>query len=273
MSVYTTEVRYICEQEAGLTESTGYSNVEQVIANSWNKIFTPVWNTFDPTHKQELCTKILRHYYTFEIGVETVGLWKLNINAKLAEIMPMYNDLWRTAALLMDFNPLQDIDETVTHNNTGTSSHTEDRTLGENTERNISRDGETNTNSSGNGNTNTTQNGTEFFSDTPQGSLSQVVDGQYMTTATVNSSTGSSTSTDSSTGKTTTTDTSKDTYESSGTDNVSGSGNTTDKGTLQRTGKRSGVEYADALERYRRMILNIDEMIINDLRDQFMLVW
>ena len=31
MSMYTTELRYICESYAGLTESAGYNNIENVI--------------------------------------------------------------------------------------------------------------------------------------------------------------------------------------------------------------------------------------------------
>ena len=31
MSVYTTEVRYICEYEAGLIESTGYNDIDDII--------------------------------------------------------------------------------------------------------------------------------------------------------------------------------------------------------------------------------------------------
>lgn len=40
MSKYTTEVRYICEYEAGYKNSVGVGEVENVLENSWNKIFT-----------------------------------------------------------------------------------------------------------------------------------------------------------------------------------------------------------------------------------------
>jgi hypothetical protein len=40
MSKYTTEVRFICESKSGLEESKGASSVDEVIANSWSKIFT-----------------------------------------------------------------------------------------------------------------------------------------------------------------------------------------------------------------------------------------
>ena len=37
MSKYTTELRFICEQFAGYSESKGFSNIEEVLDNSWDK--------------------------------------------------------------------------------------------------------------------------------------------------------------------------------------------------------------------------------------------
>ena len=39
MSKYMTEVRFICEQAAGKTESTGLSDVNDVISAAWSEIF------------------------------------------------------------------------------------------------------------------------------------------------------------------------------------------------------------------------------------------
>ena len=61
MSQYTTEVRYICEEAAGLKESVGYSNVNEVIAQARENIFDfdfPIW---DENYRPTLETKILRH--------------------------------------------------------------------------------------------------------------------------------------------------------------------------------------------------------------------
>ena len=69
MSKYTTELRFICEQFAGFSESKGFSNIEEVLDNSWDKVFN--FTTDRPSEEQ--CKKILRHYYTREICAETVG--------------------------------------------------------------------------------------------------------------------------------------------------------------------------------------------------------
>ena len=88
MAKYTTEVRSICENYAGLTESVGYDQIDDVIRNSRTKIFDFSYPIFDEAYRPVLETKILLHNYTREICEETVGLWKLRLKAKMNEIMP-----------------------------------------------------------------------------------------------------------------------------------------------------------------------------------------
>lgn len=117
MSKYTTEVRYICETLAGLDESAGYSSVNDIIDKSMDKIFDFDYPIFDPSYKRILQRKILKHYYTREIGLETVGLWKHFLDMKLNEIMPYYNKMYMAETL--DFNPLYDVDMTTTRKTDG----------------------------------------------------------------------------------------------------------------------------------------------------------
>ena len=114
MSKYTTEVRYICESEAGLDESAGANRVDDIIANSRAKIFDFSYPIYDESYRNVLETKILKHYYTREIGLETVGLWKLKLNTKMNEIMPYYNQLYKSA--LLEFNPLWTDEYQTLHN-------------------------------------------------------------------------------------------------------------------------------------------------------------
>lgn len=122
MSKYTTEVRYICEVNANLSESEGYNSIDTIIAESRAKIFDFDYPIFDESYKPTLETKILRHYYTREIGLETVGLWKHFLNMRMNEIMPYYNKLYESE--LLEFNPLYDVDYTKE----GNREENEDRT-------------------------------------------------------------------------------------------------------------------------------------------------
>lgn len=113
MSKYTTEVRYICEEAAGLRESKGYEDVNEIVAAACPKIFDPTLTFYNDETRDRLLPKILVHYYTREIGFETVGLWKLKLNQKLREILPYYNQLYASEDL--EYDPLKNVDNTHTH--------------------------------------------------------------------------------------------------------------------------------------------------------------
>ena len=159
MSKYTTEVRYICENKAGLYESGGATQIDNILELSWDKIFTTQCEFFSEEYRKILCKKILKHYYFREIGAETVGLWLTWVNRKLEEIMPYYNQMYSSA--LLEFNPMYDVDITTTH--MGGNSLTE----------NGSRTG-----SGSNGNTNL-----NLYSDTPQGAVTNLENQTYLTNA------------------------------------------------------------------------------------------
>ena len=122
MAQYTTEVRSICEHYADLQESAGYNSIDSIIEKSAPKIFSFDFPLFDENYRLALEKKILRHYYTREIGDETVGLWKLRLETRLNEIMPYYNQLYKST--LYEFNPFYDVDTVRSHQtkNDGTTT-------------------------------------------------------------------------------------------------------------------------------------------------------
>lgn len=155
MSKYTTEVRFICETEYGLTKSVGYKSVNEILTTVAPKIFDFDFPIFDEEYRLTLETKILKHFYTREIGAETYGLWKLWLDRKLNEIMPYYNKLYKSE--LLEFNPL------YTHNLT---RKVDDTTRLDGTTHSAGHDGNI-----------------HKYSDTPQGALDNVENGTYLTNA------------------------------------------------------------------------------------------
>lgn len=123
MAKYTTSVRTICEFNAGYDGSVGYNDVNDVIEKARQKIFNFNYPIFDQSYKALLEAKILKHYYTREIGLETVGLWKLKLDTKMNEIMPYYNQLYEST--LLEFNPLYDVELERTHNIKGNTDKNE----------------------------------------------------------------------------------------------------------------------------------------------------
>ena len=253
MSKYTTEVRFICENSAGLSESEGADNVDSILDKCWNKVFNFDFPIFDENYRQVLCRKILKHYYTREIAHETVGRWKLALNAKLNEIMPYYNQLYKSE--LLEFNPFYDVDLTRSREGSGTSNRTSiNAETNSGTSKNVSS-------GSGTSNTDTLNR----FSDTPQNSMDTqgIADSVPLTTVTkvnednttTNASTDTLTRNDNKTGK--------------GTENI----NNTDKYIETVKGKQGTENYSSLLKKFRETFLNIDMMIIEDCSDCFFTLW
>lgn len=253
MSKYTTEVRFICENSAGLSESEGADNVDSILDKCWNKVFNFDFPIFDENYRQVLCRKILKHYYTREIAHETVGRWKLALNAKLNEIMPYYNQLYKSE--LLEFNPFYDVDLTRSREGSGTSNRTSNNTeTNSGTSKNVSSDSSTS-------NTDTLNR----FSDTPQNSMDTqgIADSVPLTTVTKvnedNTTTNASTDTL----------TRNDTKTGNGTENI----NNTDKYIETVKGKQGTENYSSLLKKFRETFLNIDMMIIDDCSDCFFTLW
>lgn len=253
MSKYTTEVRFICENSAGLSESDGANNVDSILDKCWNKVFNFDFPIFDENYRQVLCKKILKHYYTREIAHETVGRWKLALNAKLNEIMPYYNQLYKSE--LLEFNPFYDVDLTRSREGSGTSNRTSDNTeINSGTSKNVS---------SGSGTNNTVT--LNRYSDTPQNSMDTqgIADSVPLTTVTkVNED-------NTTTNESTDTLTRKDSKTGIGTENI----NNTDKYIEKVKGKQGTENYSSLLKKFRETFLNIDMMIIEDCSDCFFTLW
>lgn len=115
------------------------------------------------------------------------------------------------------------------------------------------------------------------YSDTPQGSLTGVENGTYLTEAEYNTDSDNTNTNVTTTGKEDVTDQ----VDSSGTVNNTTTGNEDVKGTANNTaeylekvtGKMGGTSYAKMLRELRESFLNIDRDVLNDLGVLFMNIW
>lgn len=239
MSKYTTEVRFICEHYAGLDESEGYNNISDIINKSRDKIFDFDYPIFDESYRSVLETKILKHFYLREICTETVGIWKHFLNTRMNEIMPYYNKLYNSE--LIEFNPLYDVDLTIDHSRDLKATGTEE--ISNEYEENVDDDN--------------TSNGWDLYSDTPQGGLVGVTSEEYLTNARHLTNTDERDS------------------NRTGNSNNERTRNLRDlEDYLEHIrGKRGGTSNSKLLQEFRETFLNIDMLIINDLRDLFFNLW
>lgn len=286
MSKYTTELRFVCESYAGLNASRDRSGVENVINTALPKIFDFDFPIFDENYRKILEKKIVYHYYTRELGYETVGLWKLKLQTKLQEIMPYYNKLYESE--LIEFNPLYSHDLYTKRDNTKTEDR--DKTDGNTRTLNTLNTSTLNTTKTVNEGHDITIDDTKhdrpnettynLHSDTPQGGLTGVDSEAYLSDADKTIRSGDNTisnhHTDLGSKDTTTQDT--------GTIQKADTGTISDNRTIGEVAETvddylehvygySGYNPNKMLKEYRENFLNIDMMIIKDLNKLFMGLW
>lgn len=232
MSSYTTQLRYICESFYK-NHLEPLSSVDAVIAVARPKIFDFDYPYYKESEKPEFETKIIRHFYTREIGLETYGLWKLKLQTKMVEIMPYINKLYESVESAYDMDLIIK----------GVQDYSTDRTLG----RTHSDDGESHSDSKNTGEASSLVK----TLDTPQNGVEDLLSGKYITTGT-NSSTN--------TGGTNVTN---------GTTNTSGKEDVKE----HVSGIKPITDYSKLLRDYRESLMNVDLIVFDHLEDLFMQLW
>lgn len=252
---------------------------------------------FDPAYREVLNNKILAHYRYCEIGSETPGRFKHHLNTLMDEIMPYYNKLYRSE--LIEFNPLYNVDytETGTKTTTGKNDATINRNMAatnDNTERrNLtdtlhSADNRTNTQTI---NTNTTNVEADDLltveSDTPGGLLSigDIKTNTWASKANKQDNTRNNTTENTGTVGDVERTSSDESRTNTGTVVNDGESTLNEEGNTKTTinnlddyvkrvvGNTGGKNYAEMLLDFRATFLNIDLMIIKDLKQLFMGVY
>lgn len=286
MSKYTTELRYIIENNFDI----GLKN----------------YPIFDENYRELLNQKIINHYYFREIGMETAELFKRYLNTTMNEIMPYYNQLYKSE--LLEFNPFYNVDKNIVSdknnnsvsdfigNTTGKNQQNADT---ENTQTNNGKQqtttaatsvGESVGNSKGSGKT--TNKSKRVSSDTPQGFLSinsidsetyasaaEMANGETVNEFTVNDT--KATSNNSESGTTEQTNVAETKAKGNTTSNATTETDTANKTTSNDfenyvshvIGKSEGETYSEMLLKFRNTFLNIDMMIIDELKTCFMMIY
>lgn len=286
MSKYTTELRYLIENDFDI----GLKN----------------YPIFDENYRKLLNQKIINHYYFREIGMETAELFKRYLNTTMNEIMPYYNQLYKSE--LLEFNPFYNVDKTIVSdknnnsvsdfigNTTGKNQQNADT---ENTQTNNGKQqtttaatsvGESVGNSKGSGKT--TNKSKRVSSDTPQGflainsidsetyaSAAEMANGETVNEFTVNDT--KATSNNSESGTTEQTNVAETKAKGNTTSNATTETDTANKTTSNDfenyvshvIGKSEGETYSEMLLKFRDTFLNIDMMIIDELKTCFMMIY
>lgn len=178
---------------------------------------------FDETYRDKLNDKIIRHYFLREIGHETIDMFKYQMETKMGEIMPLYNQHYVLGLLEVDplstisMHSITEMDSTGNTTGTGTNTSTADA------------------------------KSRAVASDTPQTELSE--NGDYASSMQDNIS-------NSTAGGTTTEEQ-----------------DTTQNGTNDNTVTGYQGHAPQLILSARQALVNVDMMVIDELKELFMLIW
>lgn len=214
-----------------------------------NGVFTFDYDFYsDNLHDKETFEKLFISYFYFrEIGFETPERFKVKLQSKLNLIMPYYRQL-----ALTEWNKVKSIEQMMSSKElTETTEHTQT----------IQGNSETQSNQS------STSNATQSTSSSNESKTSNLADGVSQPSLTDGYLT--------STGKTEQTDNSQS--EATGNANQSISGNNeqqlTEKTTFTSKGDIGIQTPAYAITEWRKVIININQLIINECEDLFMKIY
>lgn len=200
---------------------------------------------FDEEYRAPLNDKIIEHFFFREIGLETPELFRRFLNRRMNEVMPFYNQLYKSA--LKDLDPFVNYDMTTDGTSTGTSDQSRDfkRTEASNTFASASTANDTNSKAR------------TLASTTPQMQLSGHEDYATNITDSNSDTKAKGTSRQLSDAKTDASDITKATSDSL-------------EKYLNHVKGLSGITQAQALMQFRETFLNIDMLVIHELDELFM---
>ena len=207
----------------------------------------------DEEAKTKFEEKFMLYYWNCEIGFETFARFQKALQARLTIKMSYYQQLYETELASKDISFLlnKDLRETFTR-----EIDTENETSGTNNTK------QTSTNESSVNQEGTATNTHKESSISDGVSTSSLVDG-YLTGASSDNGSNSTTGTTNST----------DNLTSEGTLSQSENGKTVEKTDLLSQGNIGITSSAELLQKWREVLINIDEIIIEDCRDLFMKIY
>lgn len=253
----------------GDKEEEDYTKIKDLAKEGRTTIFNFEYPLSNNINKEQFETQILNHYLMRRIGFETVTAFRIQLNVKLNEIMPMYNKMFDS---LENWNIFEDGETTTREGTENRKNITENSNI--NTTTNNTNNTSENTNTSSNtlkNTSNTTSNDItdDRNSDTPQSKLENVRDGSYVTNYKYNTIDRTSDDTSTSNGTSDSKTNINETNITNSNSNTQNNTNTTDDNVYNETIKRSPADKISILKEMQENIKSIYTLIYQDLECLF----
>lgn len=202
--------------------------------DSYN-LFDQPYNLYNNELKPYFEEKFFQHFMFYEIGFDNINIFKQHLISTLNDIYPKYKQLYETEIRCqnIDFMLNKDLKESYI------------RKL----------NGETEGNSQATSNSNNTSNNNDLTiaNDTPQNKIDDL--DKYMTSASKSNSNSTNNST------------------SNANNTVKNKSNNTEEYELISQGNIGITSSAELLEKWRSVLINIDQMIFKELENLFLFVY
>lgn len=202
--------------------------------DSYN-LFDQPYNLYNNELKPYFEEKFFQHFMFYEIGFDNINIFKQHLISTLNDIYPKYKQLYETEIRCqnIDFMLNKDLKESYI------------RKL----------NGETEGNSQATSNSNNTSNSNDLTiaNDTPQNKIDDL--DKYMTSASKSNSNSTNNST------------------SNANNTVKNKSNNTEEYELISQGNIGITSSAELLEKWRSVLINIDQMIFKELENLFLFVY
>lgn len=247
-------------------------SVDQIIEHARPFIFDFLYPIYDEAYRATLETKIIKHFYFREIGMETPGQFKFYLNEVMNVEMPVINRFYESAVI--KFNPLYNVDYTRTHE--GTIDHArngnENAYLSQDETTDHTGNRQETAQANGHATNISNDNVKQRYSDTPQNGLQAIENDQYLTNYQNNTRSASDTNDSQSTTTSNGNDSAKDTRKATGSNivNRNETANTTDNYIETVKGNQGGASFSKMIVEFRESLLNIDKMVFDVLSPLFM---
>ena len=247
-------------------------SLDQIIEHARPYLFDFWYPVYDEAYRATLETKIIKHFFFREIGMETPAQFKFYLNEVLNVEMPVINRYYESAVL--KFNPLYNVDYTREH--TGNIDHArqgnENAYLSQDETSTHTGSRQETAQATGHAVNVSNDNVKQRYSDTPQNGLEDVENNKYLTSYQNNTRSGSDTNDSQSTTTSNGTDETKDIRNATGSNlvNRNETANTTDHYIETVQGNQGGVTYARMIMEFRESLLNVDKMVFDTLSPLFM---
>lgn len=290
MASYTMQLREYIEHATQYEE--GLSHRER-IEKGRKLLFDFDYPIFDESFKAVFETNFIRKFYMREIGFETEGLFKFQLETWLLINMPYYNKLFESEQ--MKYNPLYNSEIKTTYNKTKDTdtivdTETTGDSVGTNEQKMIGKQNDT-TNDTETITNNENYTDKDFnrsvLSNTPEDRLQITTNNngegviEYASSITENSDLKNgdkTTNIDGVNNRTSQSDRQND-INGRSTDTTNVKGNTVSDVTeiedyIQNTvGKIGSISYPEMIMKYRESLIRIENMIHNDMQQLFMMIY